>query len=178
MTVKITSLADIDAALVEALLDRAFGSDRRGRTAYRLRAGTRPIDALSFAALDGDGALVGTLQSWPVMLAVDNGAVEPLVMVGPVAVVPDQQQGGIGKRLMAALMAAAAGGDPLMMIGDPEYYERFFGFSAAETADWRIDGPVERHRLLAHNPLGRPIARAGRIVPRIDARFACGEQVA
>jgi len=141
MTVKITSLADIDAALVEALLDRAFGSDRRGRTAYRLRAGTRPIDALSFAALDGDGALVGTLQSWPVMRAVDNG-------------------------------------DPLMMIGDPEYYERFFRFSAAETADWRIDGPVERHRLLAHNPLGRPIARAGRIVPRIDARFACGEQVA
>jgi hypothetical protein len=75
-------------------------------------------------------------------------------------------------------MVAAAGGDPLMMIGDPEYYERFFGFSAAQTADWRIDGPVERRRLLAYNPLNRPIARTGRILPRTDARFARRDQFA
>ena len=178
MTVKIIALANIDALSIEALLDRAFGSDRRGRTAYRLRAGTKAIPALSFAAIDDAGALIGTLQSWPVMLVADDGHVEPMVMVGPVAVVPDQQQGGIGKQLMTALMDAAAGGDPLMMIGDPEYYERFFEFSAAQTGDWRIDGPVERHRLLAHNPLGRTIARAGQILPRTDARFARRDQFA
>jgi predicted N-acetyltransferase YhbS len=35
------------------------------------------------------------------------------------------------------------------MIGDPEYYGRFFGFSAAITGGWVLPGPVERHRLLA-----------------------------
>ena len=40
----------------------------------------------------------------------------------------------------------------MMLIGDPEYYGRFFGFSAERTADWRLPGPVERHRLLARGP--------------------------
>jgi predicted N-acetyltransferase YhbS len=50
-----------------------------------------------------------------------------------------------------ALDAAQAQGldDALMLIGDPEYYGRFFGFDATRTAGWRLPGPVERHRLLA-----------------------------
>jgi predicted N-acetyltransferase YhbS len=36
-----------------------------------------------------------------------------------------------------------------MLIGDPDYYGRFFGFSAERTARWNAPGPVERHRLLA-----------------------------
>jgi predicted N-acetyltransferase YhbS len=52
-----------------------------------------------------------------------------------------------------ALAAADAQGVPaLMLIGDPDYYGRFFGFSAERTADWRLPGPVERHRLLARGP--------------------------
>jgi predicted N-acetyltransferase YhbS len=52
---------------VEQLLDDAFGRDRHGRTAYRLRIGAEPDAALSFAAFEGE-ALVGTLQSWPIAL--------------------------------------------------------------------------------------------------------------
>jgi predicted N-acetyltransferase YhbS len=148
---RFVSLAEVDSRLVEQLLDRAFGRDRHGRTAYAVREGTQPIPALSFAALDGE-ALVGTIQCWPVALAGDDGSVAPLTMVGPVAVDPPRQQHGIGHALMARMLeAAAATGDDrrLMLIGDPEYYGRFFAFTAERTARWRLPGPVERHRLLA-----------------------------
>jgi predicted N-acetyltransferase YhbS len=163
--IQISSLLPVPAAEVEALLDAAFGADRRGRTAYRLREGASAIPALSFAAHDADGRLVGTLQSWPVALATPEGGRVELVMVGPVGVLPDCQRAGIGRRLMDALIAAADGGaaDAMVLIGDPEYYGRFFGFTAEATSGWRIDGPYEQHRLLAR--LRRPMPAIGELVP-------------
>lgn len=145
----LSPLADADPAAIESLLDAAFGTDRHGRTAYRLRTGCTAIAPLSFAA-SIDGQLVGSLQSWPVALATPDGGDWPLVMVGPVAVAPAQQGLGIGKALMAALVDAFAAGPwtGMMMIGDPEYYGRF-GFTAAPAGGWRIDGPYEQRRLLA-----------------------------
>lgn len=151
-------LTAIDATEVEALLDRAFGADRHGRTAYRVRAGMAQIDSLCAAAVDGDGRVLGSIQAWPVELATDSGARHPLIMVGPVAVEPALQQGGIGRALMRHLLHAAArsdvaGAEALMLIGDPEYYGRFFGFTAERTGGWRLDGPVEQRRLLARGAL-------------------------
>jgi predicted N-acetyltransferase YhbS len=169
------TLAPISAAdpiAVETLLDAAFGADRRGRTAYRLRAGTRAIPDLSFAALDGD-VLVGSLQSWPIALCHAAGA-EPLVLVGPVAVDPARQRDGIGKAMMERMLGAADAGaaDALLLIGDPEYYGRLFGFGAAATGGWEVPGPVERHRLLARITNGRTLPAAGLIGPRAAARRA------
>ena len=151
---EIVPLESIDPEAVEALLDRAFGSDRRARTAYRVRAGTRAIRELSFAALRDDGALAGTIQCWPVALACDSGDAVPMVMVGPVAVEPHWQQAGIGRALMEHMLAAlpesgVAGRDALMLFGDPEYYARFFGFTTERTGAWRLPGPFEPRRLLA-----------------------------
>ncbi|HTI30545.1 MAG TPA: N-acetyltransferase [Sphingomonas sp.] len=151
MSIRITPYAEANLQAVETLLDAAFGADRHQRTAYKLRIGLTPLPDLSFAAFDG-ARLVGVLQSWPVALDSD-----PLVLVGPVAVLPDAQQGGIGRAMMDALMRAA-GRQPMVMIGDPEYYGRFFGFTADTTADWELPGPVERRRLLARHAghLARP----------------------
>lgn len=172
----ITALSTQSDSAVEALLDAAFGPGRQQRTAYRIRSGMPPIAHLSFAALDARGNMVGLLQSWPVALTDGRGTEHPLVMVGPVAVLPTLQQGGIGKELMRKLMAEAQARpcDPLMMIGDPEYYGRFFGFSAAGTAGWEAPGPVERHRLLAQSLDGRPLPGPGRLGPRSTGlRAAC-----
>lgn len=149
MTIRLAPLTEADPLAVEALLDAAFGRDRYGRTAYRIRAGTTAIPALSLAAFEG-GALVGALQSWPAQIA---GT--PVVLVGPVAVLPSRQRAGIGRMLMTALIAAAPE-MPMTMIGDPEYYGRFFGFAADATRAWDVPGPVERHRLLARNAQGLP----------------------
>lgn len=144
-------LADCADATVDALLDAAFGADRVNRTAYRIRTGMAPISALSMAACE-DGRLVGTIQCWPIALHGDDGTAHPLIMVGPVAVDPARQRSGLGRELMRRMLATARdqGTDSaLMLIGDPEYYGRFFGFTADRTAAWRTPGPVEQHRLLA-----------------------------
>lgn len=163
-TISIAPLAGAAEAAIEALLDRAFGADRHTRTAYRLREGATAIPSLSFAARQGD-VLAGTLQCWPVALEQ-----EPMVMVGPVAIEPALQNRGIGRAMMAAMLAAADAGavphaDALMMVGDPEYYARF-GFTAQPTSDWRMPGPWESHRLLARLSSERARGLNGMLAPR------------
>jgi predicted N-acetyltransferase YhbS len=140
----------VDPALVEQLLDRAFEPERRQRTAYKLRDGVDWLPGLSFAAVDGEQHLVGTIQCWPVALTDPQGRAHPLILVGPVAVLPEAQGAGIGKALMTASIAALdpRGMLPQVMIGDPEYYGRFWGFSAEPTAGWTLPGPWEPRRLL------------------------------
>ena len=158
-TASLIPLSAVEPEMVEALLDRAFGKDRHGRTAYRIRTGMEPLDALSFAALDEDEMLVGTIQCWPIALIEPKKDGEsraiPLVMVGPVAVVPERQGEGFGLALMAAMLdaekrMAAQGAPPLaqVLIGDADYDGRW-GFSAAATGGWRCPGPYEPERLLA-----------------------------
>ncbi|MCX9146678.1 GNAT family N-acetyltransferase [Erythrobacter sp. WG] len=153
-TATLIPLEAVDPAMVEEVLDRAFGPDRFARTAYRIRAGMDWLPGLSLAALDENDLLVGTIQCWPIGLQTKEGQV-PLVMVGPVAVVPERQGEGFGVGLMSAMIAedarlAAAGGRalPQVLIGDAEYYGRW-GFSASLTGGWRCPGPYEPHRLLA-----------------------------
>jgi predicted N-acetyltransferase YhbS len=167
-------LATQGAEAIDALLDAAFGPDRRGRTAYRIRIGMAWLTDLSFAALDDSGddddTMVGLLQSWPVALHGADGSQTPLVMVGPVAVMPGVQGAGHGRALMDRLVEAAATAtdDPLAMIGDPGYYQRFWGFSAEETGGWQAPGPFDPARLLARQAHvgGAVIPRAGMMGPR------------
>lgn len=146
-----------------------------------MREGCAAIGSLSFSAWDG-ARLIGSLQCWPVALATVDGARVPLVMVGPVAVEPALQRGGVGRALMDAAIAAAerepgAGGaaGALMMIGDPEYYGRFWGFAADATGGWQVPGPVERHRLLARGVRGAGVpGRPGEIVADADRLVSAG----
>lgn len=153
-TATIIPLEAVDPAMIEEVLDRAFGPDRHARTAYRIREGMAWLPGLSFAALDENDLLVATIQCWPVGLQTKQGQV-PLVMVGPVAVVPERQGEGFGVGLMSAMLAedarlASSGGSalPQVLIGDASYYGRW-GFSAAMTGGWRCPGPYEQDRLLA-----------------------------
>lgn len=167
---QITPLAQIDPDAIEALLDAAFGTDRHGRTAYLLREGVDAVAALSFAATDAAGGLQGTIQCWPCGLyGDDNALLQKTVLVGPVAVQPGVQGEGIGKALMDAMLEAAAthADGPLCMIGDPEYYGRFFGFTADDTGGWTLPGPFEPRRLLARAVGSERIVQAGRLRPRL-----------
>ena len=148
---------------IEALLDAAFGADRRQRTAYRLRIGSEPIPALSFAIID-DEAPIACIQCWAVGIETAR-----LVLVGPVAVHPDRQNEGHGSRLMQRMLKAATemADPPMVMVGDAEYYGRF-GFSADATAGWQMPGPWEPHRLLARNPAGHALPAIG-MLERADA---------
>lgn len=146
----IVPLDSIDPALIEALLDRAFEPGRHKRTAYKVREGTDWLPALSFAALDEGDHLAGTIQCWPVALNTPDGRRHPMIMVGPVAVLPELQGLGYGKALMSASIAALNPQAPLpqVMIGDAEYYGRYWDFTAEPTQGWSLPGPYDKARLL------------------------------
>lgn len=151
---------------VEALLDLAFGADRQRRTAYRLREGVSAEASASCAAFDEHGELVGSLQSWPLALVQEDGAITPLWLVGPIAVHPDHRSEGIGRTMLRrALAAIDLTGIPAVLIGDPEYYAPF-GFAADATGGWRLPGPFERHRLLARLDEGQTLPANGLLAPR------------
>ena len=61
---------------------------------------------------------------------------------------------------MMACIAAISPEAPLpqVMIGDPEYYGRFWGFTAEPTAGWSLPGPWDPRRLLVRcdNPAALP----------------------
>ncbi|MEL6237689.1 MAG: N-acetyltransferase [Pseudomonadota bacterium] len=164
-------LTAVPEAMVEELLDRVFGEDRYARTAYRIRAGMERLSAFSFAALDADEMLVGTIQCWPVALIDPQARALPLIMVGPVAVLPERQGEGFGQGLMAAMLdaesrLAADGHTPFaqVLIGDADYYGRW-GFSAALTGGWRCPGPYEADRLLARGPALAAMPPEGMLAP-------------
>lgn len=163
----IIPLTDVDPALIEDLLDAAFEPARRQRTAYKVRDGVDWLPGLSFAALDDENLLAGTIQCWPVALTDDAARAHPLIMVGPVAVLPHQQGRGFGQALVTASLAAIdpRAALPQVMIGDPDYYGRFFGFSAAPTGGWRLPGPWEPHRLLCRTANPAVLPQSGMLGP-------------
>lgn len=142
-------LAAADAADIDALLDEAFGLERVLKTAYRLREGSQPLGAASFAARAPDGYLCGAISLWPIQLAGEAGAT-PALLLGPVAVARRCQGQGLGARLIETSLAAARalGHDIVMLVGDAHYYGRF-GFSNRETGAWRLPGPVDQQRVMA-----------------------------
>ncbi len=151
---------------IDKLLDAAFGLDRRGRTAYLLRAGVSQIESMSFCLIADDDILIGSIQCWPIKIATDDDEQFPMVLVGPVAVASGSQNQGMGHILMNAALNAALleGNPPLVMVGDPDYYQRF-GFSAGETGGWKLPGPWEAHRLLLRNEGEYELPALGTLVP-------------
>ena len=135
--------ADIPAR--EALLDEAFGDFRARKTSERLRAGRLPAEGLAFVAADGR-RLVGTARLWNIACGSD----QPALLLGPVAVVSDCRNRGIGAALVRRAVAEARrrGHSAIILVGDEPYYSRF-GFSGEKIAAVRLPGPFERHRLLA-----------------------------
>jgi predicted N-acetyltransferase YhbS len=158
-------LEAVEPAMIEQVLDRAFGTDRHGRTAYAIREGTDWLPALSFAALDEEGRLAGTIQAWPVALTDPQGRAHPMIMVGPVAVLPELKHTGYGRMLMAAQASALDPQAPLpqVLIGDAPYYAQF-GFREAPRG-WRCPGEWDPARLMVRGAEPAVLPQEGMLGP-------------
>jgi len=132
-----------DVLARDALLDRAMGKARVLKPSERLRDGRLPAEGLALVARDGD-RLAGTVRLWNVAA----GGI-PALLLGPLAIDPSYQSRGVGGGLMQVALnrAALAGHRAVILVGDPEYYERF-GFTRAPTSGLVMPGPVDRRRFL------------------------------
>jgi predicted N-acetyltransferase YhbS len=133
-----------DVAAREGLLDLVFGAMRRTKTCERLREGRLPAAGLSFVATWRD-RLIGTIRLWHV----SAGWRRPALMLGPLAVDPEQHSAGVGSALMkrAVLAAKRHGVGEIFLLGDEPYYARF-GFSARRAKGLSLPGPYDQRRLL------------------------------
>lgn len=165
-TASIFPLEQVLPDMIEQLLDRAFSPERVTRTAYIVREGMEWLPALSFAALDEAEMLVGTIQAWPIALTDDDGHAHPMLMIGPVAVLPEAQSKGYGRALMLALQNALNPSTPLpqVLIGDAAYYSRY-GFEAEPTSEWQLPGPFEAERLLVRTDNSAVLPKQGMLGP-------------
>ncbi|WP_238184764.1 GNAT family N-acetyltransferase [Methylobacterium trifolii] len=132
-----------DAPAIGRLHARAFGPGRFARTAYRLREGVPHADALSVTASVGS-FLVGSVRMSPV-----QAEGPAFLALGPLAVDPSFSGRGVGSGLMrAALEAARAAGEGLVvLVGDAPFYARF-GFTPVPPGRLSLPGPVDPARFL------------------------------
>lgn len=133
---QITTERPEDRAAIELLLDQAFGANRESKTSYRFREGVAPVADLKLVARSTEpgSRLLGTLRFWPVEIdgrTLGLGVTRALLL-GPLAVAPDQHGKGIGSALMreGLDMAAWARHGVVLLVGDLGYYQRF-GFAPA-----------------------------------------------
>ena len=132
-----------DDAAIGRLEARAFGPGRFARTAYRLREGApHRIDL-------GVTASVGSFLAGSVRMSPVRAGSAVFLMLGPLAVDPSFEGRGIGSALTrAAIEAARAAGEGLViLVGDAPYYARF-GFAPVPPGRLTMPGPVDPARLL------------------------------
>lgn len=126
-----------DGAAIEILNDLGFGTDRRGRTVYKLRLGA---PSLGFIASDPESDQpLATLRFWSVMVGLDR----PALLLGPLAVTPERRGQGLGRALVGhGLSVARDRGWRLCLVsGDPDYY-RPYGFEQAAPYGFAMPGPI------------------------------------
>lgn len=140
-----------DRPAVEELVASVFGPGRFAKSAYRLREGVEPEHALSFVAVEG-GTLRGSLRFWPISV---GGSLA--LLLGPLAVQPDQRGRGIGIGLMERGIEGARqlSYRAILLVGDPPYYARV-GFAPVSRGQIVFPGPVDPGRIM-----GRSLVEGG-----------------
>lgn len=136
-----------DATAIERLLDLAFGSDRMGKTVYKLRDGIPPVSELGFVIHDpAKPEIDGSLRFWPIVIGDER---VPALLLGPIAVAPEDRGKGYAKALIwhGLGVARALGHRIVLLVGDAPYYGQF-GFTRDMALDLALPGWVDEARFL------------------------------
>lgn len=139
-----------DAAL-ERVLTAAFGPGRYAKVSERVRESAVLDRALSRVALD-DGAVVGCCRIYRIGV---GGA--SALFLGPLAVSPSAQGASLGRKLVAASLAACDATDAraIIVVGQP-YMFAPAGFTPVPAGRVTMPGPVEARRFQWRGVGGRP----------------------
>jgi predicted N-acetyltransferase YhbS len=128
---------------IERVLDRAFGPGRFAKPSEFVRDISVYLPSLSYVALSGP-AVLGVCRVYE---SVIEG--RPAFFLGPLAVDPDSQHGGLGHALVKnALEICAADGraGAVILMGEPSFFSTL-GFTQIPKDQVRMPTPVEARRL-------------------------------
>jgi predicted N-acetyltransferase YhbS len=131
------------AAAIERVLDRAFGPGRFAKPSERVREFAPLLPALSRVAV-ADGAVLGVCRINEVSIG-DQRA----FFLGPLAVDPDAQHGGLGHLLVNEVVAACRAdgrGAAILLMGEPSFFGAL-GFVRIPSGRIVMPTPVEARRL-------------------------------
>ena len=148
-----------DERELAALIDAAFEDIETSVFTAEIRASSGYVPELTFVADDGE--LVGfTMLSY-----VPAGGRNVLILT-PMAVRPDRQRAGVGKQVVRAAIAAAdARGEPVVLVeGVPSYYPQFGFRSASELGFERPDPRIPEAAWMALPLAAYDASVAGRVV--------------
>jgi predicted N-acetyltransferase YhbS len=139
---------------IEAINDEAFGPGRFVLAAYKIREAGGHDRSLSFVAVSGDTVVASVRMT---RVAAGSGRA---LMLGPLAVRPAFKNLGIGRRLVAIALEAAAkaGASAVLLVGDEPYYGPL-GFKRIPRGQISMPRPVDPDRLLAHEITPGAVAR-------------------
>lgn len=139
---------------IEAINADAFGPGRFAKAAYKIREGGPHERDLSFVAMKA-GEVVASVRMTRVTAGDGAG-----LLLGPLAVTPRFKNLGIGRRLVAIALEAAAkaGYAAVILVGDEPYYGPL-GFKRVPYGQMSLPRPVDFNRLLAHEIAPGAVAR-------------------
>jgi predicted N-acetyltransferase YhbS len=130
---------------IESINEEAFGPGRFARAAYKIREGGPHERDLSFVAMNG-GTVIASVRMTRVMAGSGKA-----LLLGPLAVRPAFKNLGIGRKLVAMALGAAAkaGSACVILVGDEPYYGPL-GFKRIPRGQITMPRPVDLDRLLTH----------------------------
>lgn len=140
-TLDIRPEKEADVAAISSVHTIAFGQENEARLVALLRQRADFIPDLSLVAVV-DGNVVGHVLFSAIEIVGEEGVVHESLALAPIAVLPQQQQRGIGGELIRHGLAEARklGYTSVIVLGHEHYYPRF-GFVPAAT--WNIAAPFD-----------------------------------
>ncbi len=129
-----------DHARIKKINECAFEQEDEGRLVNKLRKKAQFILELSLVA-EADKMVVGHILLYPVKI-ISVHQKHTTLSLGPMAVLPEYQKKGIGRKLIKEGLKRAKdfGFRSVIVVGHPEYYPKF-GFTKASR--WNIKIPFE-----------------------------------
>jgi putative acetyltransferase len=127
-----------DYKSIKEVNDLAFGQNQESDLIEKLRKKAEFDDALSLVAIYGE-KIIGHILFFRISI-IFNEEIHMTLSLGPMSVLPEYQNKGIGSELVRTGLKKAKelGFRSVIVLGHPEYYPRF-GFR--KTAEWNIKDP-------------------------------------
>lgn len=157
-----------DHEAVRRVNELAFGQPNEANLVDSLRA-VRPHVSL---VAEDEGRVVGHIFFSPVSFE-SGGAQRPAMALGPMAVLPEMQNSGVGSRLVREGLEECRrlGAVAVVVLGHADYYPRF-GFVRASAKGLRCKWPVGDEHFMATELTPGALDGAGGLVeyrPEFDA---------